>query len=291
MTERPIAFREQTQLPNPSFPINIFNIRPSASPLIPPHWHEHTEWIWVRSGAFRVRLESRSEALGPGCVAFVPPQLVHSAVPIEEGSELLAVVFSETLVRSAALDDAETRGSLPLLRRGAGSPLFLRPDSAAAPRVAQALSRIESELRGGAPGFELFIKASLIECLAELRRAVPDEGGAAPSRAEAAIAALLRRLCLEYMESLGVAEAAAECGLSVSHFCHAFKKATGTTLVRYLRSLRVIEAERMLSTGGMSVAAIAASVGFDDPAYFGRVFRAMTGSSPRQARSGSRAPG
>lgn len=288
MSEQPTVFREQTRIPDPAFPINMFHVRPPDAPIIPPHWHEHAEWMLIRSGSFRVQLESRSESLGPGCVIFVAPQSVHSAFPLEEGAEILAVVFGEALVRSAALDDAELHGALPLLRGGARVPFYLGPELPAARRIASALRCAESEFRRRPRGFELFVKAALIECLGELRRLSPDEPGprgSGATRAEAAIASLLRRLCLEYMESLSIDEAAAECGLSVSHFCHAFKKATGKTLVHYLRDLRMAEAERLLATTDISISAIAASVGFEDPAYFGRVFRAVAGESPRDARN------
>lgn len=291
MNSQPLAFREQTAIPDPSFPINLFNVRPPKAPLIPPHWHEHAEWILVRSGRFRVQLDSKSELLGPGCVVFVAPQVVHSAFPIGEGTDILALVFNESLLRSATLDGAELRGVLPLLRGDVRAPFSLGPELPASRRIGAALARVESEFGERRLGFELFVKASLLESLGELRRLVP-EGQSSPrgeaGRAEAAIAALLRRLCLEYMESLSVEEAAAECGLSVGHFCHAFKKATGRTFVAYLRALRIIEAQRLLSDTDMPISAVASSVGFPDPAYFGRVFRGSIGESPRAARRRSR---
>jgi len=302
MQESASAERERTYIPEPSFPVNCFHVKAPDTPIIPPHWHEYGEWNLVRSGRFLVRLDSSSAELGPGSVIFVPPQTVHSAYPIGEGTEILAVVFDETLVRSIALDEAELDGAIPLLRGEIPIPFSFGPDpenakgkdsdgADAARRIAEHLERIARELAGKKPGYELFVKAALIGTLAELRRASPDLIGAAVKRrvrAEKPIAALLRKMCVEYMDSFSVGEAAAECDLSVGHFCHAFKKATGSTFVDYLRALRLIEADRLIKDTSTPISAIASIVGFEDPAYFGKLYRASRGVSPREARRTSR---
>jgi AraC family transcriptional regulator, transcriptional activator of pobA len=201
-------------------------------------------------------------------------------------------------VRSAALDDAELRCAMPLLRGDAPTPFALGPEHPAASRVAAALETVEREFEDREPGFELFAKAALIASLGELYRAssgaVRASHGAmgdssrvrSRDRGSRPIAALLRRLCSDYMEPISVEEAASECALSKGYFCHAFKKSTGKTLVEYVQTLRVIEAEHLLAYTNLSVHEIANDVGFEDPAYFGRVFKSISGKSPRGARGG-----
>jgi len=286
MKESASAERERTYIPEPSFPVNCFHVIAPETPIIPPHWHEYGEWNLIRSGRFLVRLDSSAAELEAGSVIFIPPQCVHSAYPIGEGTEILAVVFDETLVRGVALDEAETDGALPLLRGEIPIPFSLT-SAETAHRIAEHLELIALELTDKKTGYELFVKAALIGALAELRRAAPDSIDAAAkrrSRAEKPIAALLRRLCLEYMDSFSVSEAAEECGLSVGHFCHAFKKATGSTFVDYLRALRLIEADRLIKDTSTPIGAIASIVGFEDPAYFGKLYRVSRGTSPREAR-------
>lgn len=286
MKESASAERERTYIPEPSFPVNCFHVKAPETPIIPPHWHEYAEWNLIRAGRFLVRLDSNRAELGPGNVIFIPPQTVHSAYPIGDGTEILAVVFDETLVRSIALDEAEIGGALPLLR--GEIPIHFNMTTAETARsIEEHLERIDSELTGKKPGYELFVKAALIGTLAELRRAAPDSIDAAAKRrmrAEKPIAALLRRICVEYMDSFSVIEAAGECGLSVGHFCHAFKKATGSTFVDYLRALRLIEADRLIKETSTPIGTIAAIVGFEDQAYFGKLYRTSRGVSPREAR-------
>jgi len=81
-----------------------------------------------------------------------------------------------------------------------------------------------------------------------------------------------------------VAELAKMAGFSDSHFSARFRRASGTSVVEYRKRLRSARARELLITTDASVAAIAQAVGYDDPFYFSRHFRAINGASPSQYR-------
>lgn len=63
-----------------------------------------------------------------------------------------------------------------------------------------------------------------------------------------------------------------------------FKAATGSTLIEHLQNLRVEEAKRLLESGAMPVEEISEEVGYEDPSFFRRLFKRLTGLSPSQYR-------
>ena len=63
-----------------------------------------------------------------------------------------------------------------------------------------------------------------------------------------------------------------------------FKTATGTTLIEYLQNLRIEEAKRLLEAGSMPVDEISAEVSYEDPSFFRRLFKRLTGLTPSQYR-------
>ena len=60
-----------------------------------------------------------------------------------------------------------------------------------------------------------------------------------------------------------------------------FKKETDTNLTTYVKQTRIREAIRLFNSTAQSVSDVALSVGYDDFAYFSRVFKEITGMSPR----------
>jgi AraC-like DNA-binding protein len=88
-----------------------------------------------------------------------------------------------------------------------------------------------------------------------------------------------------YSEAITVSQAASMVGLTEFRFMKSFKKATGTTFVAYLNQLRLAQAQRLLVETNLSIADIAASVGFSDQSYFDRRFRLLYNQTPRQVRA------
>ena len=87
-----------------------------------------------------------------------------------------------------------------------------------------------------------------------------------------------------YSASVGVEQAAEHLGISRSHLYRAFQAEFGCSPSAYLTNYRVQRAKQLLKHSGLAVGVVAASVGFEDPLYFSRVFRRETGISPTEYR-------
>jgi AraC family transcriptional regulator of arabinose operon len=72
--------------------------------------------------------------------------------------------------------------------------------------------------------------------------------------------------------------------LSRSRYTALFKEQTGFAPIDYSIRLRMHYACQLLDTTDMSVKAIATSMGYEDPLYFSRVFRAVMETSPTEYR-------
>jgi AraC family transcriptional regulator len=75
-------------------------------------------------------------------------------------------------------------------------------------------------------------------------------------------------------------EVAKECGLSVSHFSHAFRRTTGAAPHHWLMTCRVEAAKEKLRDGRLSLLDVALACGFSDQSHLTRVFTGMVGLSP-----------
>ena len=85
-------------------------------------------------------------------------------------------------------------------------------------------------------------------------------------------------------EKTTVEEIARKVGVSQRHFKRRFKQATGDTPISYLQHLRIECAKMWLETTQESVGEITLRIGYEDINSFRRLFRRVTGMSPRGYR-------
>ena len=85
-------------------------------------------------------------------------------------------------------------------------------------------------------------------------------------------------------QGMGLGELAKLTSLSRSHFCTAFRHATGRTPHEWLTTLRLEHACRLLREPRTRVTDVALAVGYQTPSAFAAAFRAHTGVTPTAFR-------
>jgi AraC family transcriptional regulator len=91
-----------------------------------------------------------------------------------------------------------------------------------------------------------------------------------------------------YASQLTIADVAAACRLTPSHFARSFRRSTGVAPHDFLSQLRIDEAKRLMLNTKLPLSDISLICGFGDQSYFTRVFSRRLGASPgawRKARS------
>jgi transcriptional regulator GlxA family with amidase domain len=91
-------------------------------------------------------------------------------------------------------------------------------------------------------------------------------------------------LAANYRTAHPVAGMLACSGLPERSFKRRFRAATGLSPLDYAHALRVEEAKQMLETGTLPVDEVAAEVGYEDPAFFRRLFRRHVALTPAAYR-------
>jgi transcriptional regulator GlxA family with amidase domain len=92
-------------------------------------------------------------------------------------------------------------------------------------------------------------------------------------------------LFAHFREDVQVDELAMRVGMSPRNFARRFKAATGEAPLAYLHRLRIDAARHYLESGRRSVQDISRAIGYEDVAFFRRLFQRHTGSSPRAYRA------
>lgn len=83
-----------------------------------------------------------------------------------------------------------------------------------------------------------------------------------------------------YCEELSLSILSRKFSISESHLSRKFKEVVGIGLNEYITFVRIINAERLLREGRLSITEVATECGFNDPNYFSTVFKKLKGVTP-----------
>jgi len=141
----------------------------------------------------------------------------------------------------------------------------------------------------GASGDSLYADALAHALGAHLVEHYSDRGTVSEERPLGALCWRQLEQVYDYIECnlhqpLTVTELATIAGVSPTHFTRLFRGQTGEPPYRYVRKRRLDWAERLIVGTRLSLAAIAAAVGFSDQSHLNRVMRAERGLTPGQLR-------
>lgn len=99
---------------------------------------------------------------------------------------------------------------------------------------------------------------------------------------------LIRFVCdyiqANYVDDLSLEQLARVSHLSPSYLSRLFKTHTGKNISNYIQSVRMEAAKAMLESTDQKTYEIAKAIGIDDPVYFSRLFKKVTGLKPTDYR-------
>ena len=97
-----------------------------------------------------------------------------------------------------------------------------------------------------------------------------------------AIARAIGHIRGDIRSPIAIPDLARRVGMSASSFHKHFKTITSTTPLQYQKELRLLEARRLLKTGGASVTTVAYEVGYESTSQFSREYARKFGVPPSQ---------
>jgi two-component system response regulator YesN len=87
-----------------------------------------------------------------------------------------------------------------------------------------------------------------------------------------------------YQQNITLEAVAGHVHLNTSYFSSLFKKEMGIKFSDYLNKIRIDKSKQLLVHSQYSILDIALMVGFEDQSYYSKVFKKMTGDTPREYR-------
>lgn len=155
-------------------------------------------------------------------------------------------------------------------------------------RLAALMQAMRVEVREGCASGRLYGEAISLALLAYLANRYATVGAAENS---ASLSPSGKRRLVDYIrdnltDNISVTELARLVEMSPSHFSRVFKVSFGVTPYRFVMQERIERAKAMLVEAKLSASQISTASGFASQSHFVKVFRQVTGVTPKQYQAG-----
>ncbi len=245
-----------------------------------PHRHARLHQVLLlERGSGTLLIDEAPRALSAGSLVNMPRGAVHG-FRFEPGTQGWVVTLASEL-----LDQ--------VLRDGEGlRPVLSRPDILKSTNDIRILTRrifAEYPTRGFARAHILRSLSTLLLGLVAREMAGAESGGLRPdTRLQRRFEALIET---HYRDHWRVADYARDLAVTPTHLSRVMRVATGRPASAAIEERVIREARRNLAFSNLSIQEVAYQMGYNDPAYFSRVFARATGQSPRDFRRALEAKG
>lgn len=226
-----------------------------------PHWHIESELIFAEKGSVEVMTDNNLYGLSEGYCVFIRSGAVHY-IKAESDSVISVMKIDSQLI------SAEFGTLAPVC------PLLENKYD-----VSDTFEKIRQEISGGEKYYEVICSGLALALTAEIFRC--EKTSSAENSSGSGAYKKLLRLISERFADITFDEAAEIMCFSKPYFSKYFRRMSGMTFSEYLNIVRVSEAVKMLSKGGMSAGETAVAAGFGTIRSFNRVFKQYTGFTPR----------
>ena len=226
--------------------------------------------LYTKSGKGHLLVGGGSYALEPGSLFYLGPGIPHEYYPVKDGEWTTCwVVF---------------RGEyLAELLKGLGFEGFVYDKDIVNEKIEKIFHQILKAAKDPIHGDER-CSMLLYEYIVNIRQALQENQKYGGHGAKDILRRVVVYINENYADDITLEKLAGMSGVTKQHFCRVFKEQMRMRPMEYLARRRMAVARNMLLTTEDSIAQIGEAVGYDNPTYFGMVFKKYEGITPTDCR-------
>ncbi|KRG13144.1 AraC family transcriptional regulator [Lederbergia galactosidilytica] len=291
-----MRYRSQEYMKNNAFPFWIQQYRHDSMNVPPVHSHDFVELVYVVKGEGRHVFEGQSYQIQTNDVFIINPGEVHTfEIEVGKKIDIINCLFLPNLIQDSLLKELGVSQSMdyfyihPFLDNKERFHHLLNLKGIYAERLHSLLEGMMYEYRGEGSCYSTLIRLQLVELLILLSRIYNEQQNKQlDSSAVESSSLLVQRVCgylaRNYDQKISIPSLCKLFTISPRHLNRLFKQETNQTIVEMLQFIRIEKAKKLLIGSDDKVIDIAIKVGYDDPAFFSRLFRREVNCSPGKYR-------
>ncbi len=268
------------------------------------HWHDCFELSFAKSGSGTYYIEDREYPIEKGEMVVINNVEPHRMQADAGGLTQLIITFNPSLIWSGAKDLLDYNYMKAFIDRGIGFSNKISKNNPYFSDVNKLVLEIDKEYGEKLTGFQLMIKAKLLELLTLLYRHFKSDNNNQGQRQlllrmQPVIMKIERNISLPYafaneikrseskkvIERIDSKSYADILHVTPQHFSVLFKDAMGSNFSDYIISRKISLVKEKLLTTNSGITEIALGCGFHNLSHFNLTFKKLTGTTPSEFRN------
>lgn len=246
------------------------------------HFHDVYEIYYMNAGTRNYFINDANHPVSEGNLVLIKPYDLHKTMDTGIGHSRVLINFNREFLPFHQIDE--------IIEACFSTSKVLSFDFAMQNHIDELVRKMIIEADSQKVHFYPRLQSQMVELLIEIARYLKEnqKADANITPANQKIYEIIQFLKANYDRNLSLEDLSHEIFISQYYMTRLFKKTTGFTIIEYIHSLRIIEAQRLLKETSKKVIDIAQTVGFSNISNFGKVFKALTGISPLSYRKMNR---
>lgn len=254
--------------------------------IIPWHWHEEIEMIYIADGQMKIKIPSNVFLLEKGDCIIINSNILHYAAAVTE-CKLHSLVFSQALITGNEDFVFAKKYIHPLLTCNNFSHYFIKTGTHE--NVTDWFHCAFDALAQDCYGYEFTVRENLSRiCLFLYGEFNPqtDTQNTSLNQNNLRIRKMLAYIHKNFANDISLSEISNAADISERECLRCFKKTIQLSPIQYLLKYRIMQgAEMLLRNPADSIAEIATLCGFDSPSNFTKTFKHFYNYTPREYRN------
>lgn len=265
--------------PEESFKLRWFEGEPGC---MDDYWHVHPEYeiVYVHNGSGRRHIGTHISQYHDGVFLFLGPNIPHLPLSNQSKPDNFEVVvqFTDEFISQKLAAFPEFAAIQDLKRRSLSGISFGKVTKE------KVLPYIKPDAKMTSSQKLLWLLTVLNDLAQAKDYELLNAYGAFTDKSQMdydRVRTIFKKVSEQYSKEISLDDLADQVGLTKNSLCRFFKKTTGKTIIDYLNEYRIGIAKEHLADGSHTVSEVLYKCGFNDPSFFYKKFKQVTGVSPK----------
>ena len=246
--------------------------------------HDFWELVYIDSGKVVIRRDDDDITLGQGEIIFHRPNEFHAIRALDSSPNFFVISFvcnspaMQCFERYHTFLDKTLKTFLSsIIRESENTYIIPKNDPSFLPLIKK------NAAIGGEQLIKTYLEQLLIFLIRGMTKKVQTDIFPAKEEMENHLVTAIKKLVEDKIdERFRVNDVCQHLGYSKSYLCKIFLEQTGQTVANYALKRKIKKAKQLIRDNSMNFTQISDSLSFDNPQYFSRVFKRITGMTPSE---------